>query len=290
MRLVKGFPVDESIDPEDIDILAGQWLNEKMNAIVKDVHADFKSYRLSEALISIYSFVWDDFCSWYLEMIKPNHGEAMSKAVYNQTKEIFLNICSLLHPYMPFITEEIWSQLNEQVNHDCILSKYPQEIAAHNDILDAVEHAKKMITQVRETKAKNGIKAIERLPLFARKSDGTNMYIEIPGLKELCIKMANLSSFELIENDGVKGVSFITDAEKYFVEMEVKIDVDKELEEKQKELQHQIGFVTGIEKKLSNEKFVEGAPAEVIERERKKLADGKERIKILEDMINNLKL
>ena len=288
MRLIKGWTTDVAIPSSDLDLLAVKWLNAKFNAITNEVNSDFKSYRLSEALIKIYSFIWDDFCSWYLEMVKPGMNESISKDTYDQTISIFTQICSLLHPYMPFITEEIWHGLNEEASTDCMLSSYPIGGEVDEITLSSVEHAKKLITQVREVRSKNGIKAKEELALYAKRSGVISTYNEIQGYSDLCIKMANLASFITIDNDEITGVNFITDAEKYFVALDILIDAAKEHDEKVKELKHQRSFVEGIEKKLSNEKFVSGAPSDVIEKERKKMADGNDRIKILEGEIAKL--
>jgi valyl-tRNA synthetase len=286
-KLLQMWTPDSSKSASELDQLATQWINEKYAAVVNEVTKDFKEYRLSEALIKIYTFVWDDFCSWYLEMIKPAMNENISKSTYDATISVFSKICTLLHPYMPFITEEIWHVLGN-TNGDCILSNYPQPREVNNELLTAIQHAQKMITSVREVRSKNSIKMKDELSLYAKNSGITKNYLKINGYVDLCKKMAYLSEFSLTEESDIKGVSFITDAEKYYVALDITIDVAKELEEKRIALKHQEGFVMGIEKKLSNEKFVGGAPASVIDMERKKLADGQERILILKEEIRKL--
>jgi valyl-tRNA synthetase len=288
-KLVKMWQPNAAIDPTKMEKLAITWLDEKYAAVVNEVLKDFKDYRLSEALIKLYTFVWDDFCSWYLEMVKPGMNEPISKYTYDHTVRLFTKICTLLHPYMPFITEEIWHELEGEHNQqDCILSNYPVARDVDQVLLSAITHAQKMITSVREVRSKNAIKAREELTLYAKKSTIISSFESIEGYEELCKKMAFLAKFETTESEEIQGVSFITDAEKYFVELDIKIDVAKELQEKKTALQHQQGFVAGIEKKLSNEKFVGGAPANVLEMERKKMADGQERIKILSEEIAKL--
>jgi valyl-tRNA synthetase len=287
-KLLQMWTPDSNKKATDLELLAGNWIEEKYAAVVNDITKDFTEYRLSEALIKIYSFVWDDFCSWYLEMIKPQQGETIAQETYTHTQVVFSKICTLLHPYMPFITEEIWHTINENTSTDCMLSQFPQPREVDNVILQAVAHAQKMITSVREVRSKNAIKAKDELALFAKTSDNTSNFTKIKGYQDLCRKMAYLSSFELTDKEDIQGVSFIIDAEKYFVELEITIDVAKELEEKRLALKHQEGFVAGIEKKLSNEKFVAGAPAQVIDMEKKKLADGVERIKLLSEEISKL--
>jgi valyl-tRNA synthetase len=288
MRLIKGFTVDASIASTDLDKLSIQWLNDKLDTLALEVQEDFKSYRLSEALMKTRNFIWDDFCSWYLEMIKPNMNESIAKETFDASVNVFSKICSFLHPFMPFITEEIWHYLNEGTKSDCIMSSFPQGKKVDTNIMNAVEHAKKVITSVREIRSKNAMKSRDELPLFVQKSELSEKYFNINGYKTLLTKMAVLSSFELTTDGTIQGSSFIADAEQYNVAMTIKIDVAKELEEKQKELAHQQGFVMGIEKKLSNEKFVGGAPAQVLEMEKKKLSDGKDRCRILLEEIEKL--
>lgn len=289
MRLIKGWDKDDSKPMSELESIATAWLEAKFNAVVKEVEDNFAGYRLSEALITIYSFIWDDFCSWYLEMIKPAQEEKMSAETMDKTIALFSSICSLLHPYMPFITEEIWHQLNAETDEDCILSNFPVYVEKDAMVLNAVEHAKKLITQVRELRSKNGLKSKDSFPLVAKRTANTSAYFSLAGYKAVCLKMAGLKDFTLSTDEAVAGISFITDAENYTALVNIAIDVNKELEEKQKELIHQQGFVASIEKKLDNEKFVSGAPAEVIERERKKLNDGKDRIQLLLDEIEKLK-
>ncbi len=289
MRLIKGWEGDSDKGMSDLDAIATEWLEAKFNTVVKEVEDNFASYRLSEALITIYSFIWDDFCSWYLEMIKPGQDEKIAAGTLDKTIAIFSSICSLLHPYMPFITEEIWHQLNPEKQDDCIVSAFPIYKEGSDVVLNAVEHAKKLITQVRELRSKNGLKSRDSFPLIAKKTPNTETYFTLPGYREVCLKMAGLEDFSLSTDDNAVGISFITDAENYTALVNISIDVEKELEEKQKELTHQLGFVASIEKKLSNERFVSGAPADVIDREKKKLSDGKERIQLLQSEIEKLK-
>ncbi|MBK8699707.1 MAG: valine--tRNA ligase [Saprospiraceae bacterium] len=290
MRLILGWTPDPSIEPTPLDQLAYNWMDEKLSVIALKVNEDFQQYRLSDALMSIYSFIWDDFCSWYLEMVKPGQGEPISEQCYTKTISIFTDICSLLHPFMPFITEEIWHQLktNSQKG-DCMLSPYPKGGKGDEIMLAAIEHAKTLITAIREVRAKNGLKSKEALPLYAKSSQIVSAFEKIGGYSPLVTKMAGLFSFEITDLEDIQGVNFIVDAEKYFVELQIEIDAAKELEEKQKELVHQLNFVDGILKKLTNERFVAGAPSDVIEKERKKLADGQERIRLLEQEVIKLK-
>jgi valyl-tRNA synthetase len=288
-KLVKMWTPDQDKTSSPLEELSIHWIQEKYASVVNEVTKDYKEYRLSEALIKIYTFIWDDFCSWYLEMIKPSMNETISGQTYSKTIQIFYNICTLLHPYMPFITEEIWHTL-DQSKTDCIVSSYPQPREVNNSLLNSILHAQKMITSVREARSKNAIKMKEEIPLYAKISKSTESLLAIPGYIDLCKKMAYLSKFSITDKEDIQGVSFITDTDKYFLELEISIDVEKELAEKKSALEHQRSFVAGIEKKLSNEKFVSGAPTQVIEMEKKKLNDGLDRIKILSEEIAKLEM
>jgi valyl-tRNA synthetase len=288
MRLIKGWQPSNDIVATNLEALSIQWLNDKFDTVAKEVNEDISNYRLSEALIKMYSFIWDDFCSWYLEMIKPGMNEPIAKSTYDATIDLFSKICALLHPYMPFITEEIWHTINEDSTKDCILAKYPKGKTVDSTLLQAIEHAKKVITSVREIRAKNAMKSRDELPLFVQRSDISLTYHTINGYNDLVTKMAVLSKFEITAQADLQGSSFIVDTEQYLVEMEVKVNASKVIEENQKEIARLQGFAVGIEKKLSNEKFVAGAPPQVIEMEKKKMADALEKVRLLTAEIEKL--
>jgi valyl-tRNA synthetase len=288
-NFIKGLNVSETMEPGKMQLLASQWISDKFEIIAKEVNEDIMQYRLSESLTKIYSFIWTDYCSWYIEMIKPSMNESIDKKTYHAAIEILKKICSLLHPFMPFITEEVWHQVSENKEKtDCILSAYPQGTSIDSEVLKAIEHGKKVITSVREVRSKNGMKSRDELPLCCKKTSTTAQFMNLEGYCDLISKMAVLSKFEITDKES-KGIGFIVDADQYTVEVELKIDTAKEIEEKQKELDHQIKFVASIESKLSNEKFVNSAPEKVIELEKKKLHDGQERTRILKEEIERLK-
>lgn len=287
-NFIKGLNVDSNKKAGKLQLLASKWITEKFLSIAKEVNEDIHQYRLSESLIKIYSFIWNDYCSWYIEMIKPGLNESIDAETHDSAIQTLKNICSLLHPFMPFITEEIWHQIGENNQSDCIISKYPEGQKIESEILKALEHGKKIITAVREVRSKNGMKSRDELPLICKESDMTLQFMKLEGYKELISKMAVLSKFA-ISNEDANGIGIIVDADQYTVEIQLEIDTVKELEEKEKELQHQIKFVASIEAKLSNEKFVSSAPEKVIELERKKLRDGQERTRILTEEIQKLK-
>ena len=239
--------------------------------------------------MSIYNFVWGDFCSWYLEMIKPDYQAPIGSEILKETVNIFTKITSLLHPFMPFLTEEVFHQLEDRKEGEfCMFSTYPKGGQFDQKLIDMITMAQDIVTNVRDIRNKNGLKMREELELTIIASDNAKAFMNTPGMKAFCTKMAILSSFELADKEDQSQIGFITGAENCFVKLEIEIDVEAELEEKKNDLTYQQGFVKSINGKLSNDKFVNGAPAAVVDNERKKLQDGLDRIKMLEADIQRL--
>ena len=290
LRLIQGWEVDPNAGVSPSDQLAFEWMEHKFRQMQDEVEQNFKEYRLSEALMTLYSYAWSDFCSWYLEIIKPESGK-ISLETRKQAILIYRNICLALHPYMPFITEEIWNILYEgKPETDCMVAPVRVNQEFDLSIIARVEQAKDIITQIRDVRNKQGVKMKEPLPLFMDKTSKTDKLIQTKGWKEIIVKMANLSDLTLTGPEEVqKGVSFISETEKCIVGIISEESPEMAIEALQKDLEYQLGFVASVEKKLSNEKFVQGAAQDIVDRERAKLADGKERIRLLQDQINQLK-
>jgi len=289
MRLVDGWAEDATKEANAVDDLAARWFDNKFDQVLTDIEQNFKEYRLSEALTTLYTFVWNDYCSWYLEMIKPPYGEKISPAVKTQAKEFLSKICTVLHPFMPFITEEMWHILKDrQDGEDCVVSSYPKAGQADTALIKTVEQAKDIISNIRDIRNKNGIKMKEELVLHAIDSDRMQALASDPGIKDMLIKLAVLKDINITADDKIAGASFISGTESFIVELNQEIDVAAELEAAETELERQRGFVAGIGKKLSDERFVNNAPEQVVAMERKKMADGEERIRILTEEISRL--
>lgn len=290
MNLLRGLEVDENKPANDVDHLAAKWLDDKMQAVLTQIDQNFTEYRLSEALTTVYSFIWNDFCSWYLEMIKPPYGEAISAETKQMAIDLYEQICIILHPFMPFITEELWHALKDRKDgEDCIVSTYPKAKSYDKAYLAQIEQAKDVISNIRDIRNKNGLKIKEELDLYAVKSGSMDTFLATDGLQSMVVKLGNLKAITITEDENVNGVSFISGTEKFIVGMEQGLDIDAEIAEKEQELQYQQGFVGSISKKLSNERFVNNAPETVVNNERKKMADGEARIKILTEEIERLK-
>lgn len=292
LRLVKGWKTVEKAESEEIlrkNELAVRWMTEKFQQTLTQVEADFQSYRLSEALKSLHALIWDDFCSWYLEMIKPGFEQPIDRGTYTATLHLYGNLLKALHPFMPFITEELWHQLeNRPAGEDICTQSYPAQIPADQALIQQVESIKEVITKIREIRNQNQIKPKDPLEVCIQSSSSARQLFELTGAREMMEKMAVLSSLEFVETEPSNAKSFISGTDQYYVILNKQIDVEAERAKLTEELTYQQGFAASVEKKLSNEKFVSGAPAQVVENERKKLADANARIAMLEESLRKL--
>ncbi len=292
LRLVKGWKVAETSE-EEADLLrnrlAVRWMRAKFSQVLQSLEEDFASFRLSEALLALYSFIWDDFCSWYLEIIKPSFDKPIDRDTYKVTIQLFGELMVALHPFMPFITEEVWHRLSERApGQDCIVQRYPKATTFDEDVVRRVEAAKALITRIREVRNEYQVKPREALPLGVQDSPSARTLFGLPGMKELVCKLAVLSKVEWHTQEPPNIKSFLSGTEKYFLDIQQQIDYHKERLKLQQELDYQRGFLKSIEAKLANERFVASAPAAVVENERKKRADALARIQILEETLAKL--
>lgn len=289
LKLIKGFEIDDTLNMPASNKKAIEWFTSLQKKVQQEVERDFSQYRLSEALISLYQFIWTDFCSWYLEMIKPEYQKPIDKETYDQTVEFFSTLCSMLHPFMPFITEEIWHLLKErEEGADCIVTELTSSGEIDNDLLTQIELLKDVASNVRDVRNKQKMKKRDVLNIAAISSDETQTIASSEGMVEILQKIAFVGTYDLVDAAPESSVGFISGASAFHIPVEQNIDVEKELEKLQGDLKHQIGFVTGVEKKLSNERFVNNAPESVVALERKKLADGKDRIAQIKQQIEKL--
>lgn len=293
LRLIKGWEVtSESPNPTKVAVnaLAISWMENRMNQDLQLIQQHFDDYRLSDALMSIYKLVWGDFCSWYLEMIKPDYEAPIHREVLNATTRIFEQLMLMLHPFMPFITEEIWHQLKERAaGEDCVISAYPQAQTFDDKLIERIEKAKNLVSAIREIRSSKGLKARDLLEIYIQNDDSAKDLFSQEGIAAMVEKMGVLEPLQWTDKEADGSMSFISDTEKYYLVLDQQIDVAEEIERIQKELDYYRGFVVSVQKKLSNERFVQGAPADVVDREKKKLADGEAKIKNLEEALTQLK-
>lgn len=280
-RLVKGWETADIAQPEYAE-QATKWFNEKLNETLVEVKDLFSKFRLSEALMAVYRLFWDEFSSWYLEMIKPAYGQPIDKKTYGMTLEYFDALLRLLHPFMPFITEELWQHLAERKEGESIMNALiPQSREIDQNVLDAMERAKEVVIGVRGVRAAKNIAPKEKLELNVLGEFDSSLYAVIE-------KLANLSSINSTTEKDASAASFMVGTTEFNVPLANNIDVEAEIAKLSKDLEYYKGFRESVLKKLSNERFVNNAPAAVVEGERRKLADAETKIKNLEDSISAL--
>lgn len=285
-RLVQGWQVDASVAQPETARLAVEWFNAKLRQSAAEVADLYSKYRLSEALMEVYHLFWDEFSSWFLEMVKPAYGSPIDATTYNAVLEAFNHLLHLLHPFMPFITEELWQHLAERKEGESIMVS-PQTIAAPAEgdaaILAQVELMKNVVAGVRAIRNTKNISPREALDLQVIGADPISAY------DCLITKMANVNGVAVVDVKGEGVSSFMVGTTEYAVPLGGLIDVEAELAKAEAELKHLEGFLNGVMKKLSNERFVNNAPAQVVELERKKQADAESKIATLKETIASLK-
>jgi valyl-tRNA synthetase len=285
-RLVKGWEVDENLENPNLQAIS--WFDNRFNEALAEIEANFKQYRLSEALMTTYKLVWDDFCAWYLEMVKPVYQHPIDAETLKVTIGFFERILKLLHPFMPFLTEELWHDelFGEKGEMDCIIvASYPTFAAAEPEILKEVEVIKQVVAEIRNVRNTKQISPKEALPLNIK----VNSSLNYEKWLNVVFKLANVSEVEFV-NDKVHGaVSFMVGNDEFFILLNEDIDVDAEIERLNVELTYLQGFLKSVDAKLGNERFVSNAKAEVVENERNKKADAEGKMKIIQESLKALK-
>lgn len=282
VRLVEGW---EKYDGKNEDNqVAIDWLRNKLNKTLVDLEKSFESYRISEALMTVYSFIWDDFCSWYLEMIKPEYQKPIDQYTYDQTIALLEDVLKILHPFMPFITEEVWHIIGERDDKDCVMmTQWPASGEVDQTLLDQMEKAQQLITELRNVRNQNKLKPKEPLNVLALAKEQA----AYERFNTLISKLGFLTSLGFTDAEPEKAKSFLVGTDQFFV-TGIETDAAADKEEMEKELEYTRGFVKSVEKKLANERFVSGAPEAVVAKERQKMEDGLSRIKTLEDTLAKL--
>ena len=284
-RLVKGWQTADIEQPESAAI-ATRWFDAMLKNTAAEVDDLFKKYRLSEALMVIYKLFWDEFSSWYLEMIKPAYGQPIDQKTYDQTLRFFDTLLKLLHPFMPFITEELWQHIYDRLPGESIMIS-PLHIAAPTDeertLIAQIEAVKNIVAGVRTVRNQKNIAPKETLNVEVT---GENPYAAFDSV--VC-KMANIDSVKTVSQKAEGTASFMVGTTEYAVPLGNLIDVEAEIAKQEAELKHLEGFLIGVKKKLSNERFVANAPAAVVELERKKQADAESKIAALQESLAALK-
>ncbi|MBR8705778.1 valine--tRNA ligase [Bacteroides pyogenes] len=283
-RLIKGWKVDEEATTPEATVLAIDWFEAKQNEVAAEVADLFGKYRLSEALMAVYKLFWDEFSAWYLEIIKPAYGKGIDSATLHRTLRFFDNLLHLLHPFMPFITEELWQQLADRKEGESLMVDSMRFDGKVDEALLAdFESVKGIISNVRAIRLQKNIAQKETLELQVNGTD------PLPSFASVIIKMCNLSGINQAADTQEGVASFMVGTTEYAVPLGNMIDTEAEIARMEAELKHKEGFLQGVLKKLGNEKFVNNAPEAVIEMERKKKADAESIIRSLKESIAALK-
>ena len=282
-RLIKGWEVDSTIEQPESAAIAVKWFENTLSKTITEIDDLFSKYRLSDALMLVYKLFWDEFSSWYLEMIKPAYQKPIDAKTYNETLAFFDSLLRMLHPFMPFITEELWQALSERKDGESIMvAPMPTTKAVDTDLLTAFEKVKETISGIRTVRLQKNIpnKDSLELEILGEHNGAYNSVIS---------KMGNITEIRTVSEKNPHAISFLVGTTEFAVPMGNNIDVDAEIEKLEAELVYLQGFLNSVMKKLGNEKFVANAKAEVVDAERKKQADAESKIKTIEETIQSLK-
>ena len=284
-RLVQGWSVDESLQQSDVNSLSVKWFENKMNQAITIVEDHYAKFRISDALMAIYNLFWDDYCAWYLEAVKPAYGQAIDRATYDATCIFFEKLLKMIHPVMPFISEELWQSMAERPEGATIMfEKTPQAGPVDEDFITAFGMAQEVINTVRGTRQQKNISPKEELQVLFKGDFPMNM---TPVVR----KLGNVSSIGLTDDfgDTSEGVSALVRTVEMFIPLAGMVNVEEEIRKIEGELEHQRSFLESVRKKLGNESFVAHAPEKVVAMERKKEADSLAKIEAYEKALESLK-
>jgi valyl-tRNA synthetase len=282
-RLVSSWEVRDIEQPKS-SVVAIEWFENRFQKVVVEINDLFDKFRISEALMAIYKLVWDDFCSWYLEMVKPGYEQPIDAKTLEATKSFFENLLKVLHPFTPFVAEELWHALRERTEgDDIIVAAWPSVKSFEAQNLKQFDLASEVITNIRNIRKSNNIATKVKLELFIRKTQTIET-----GFDSIIVKMGNLSVLEYVQDKVANANSFIVAGNEYFIPFGDTIDVEAEKAKISEELTYTKGFLKSVQSKLSNERFVAGAPEAVITNERKKESDALAKIALLEEKMASL--
>lgn len=283
LRLIKGWEIADIEQPQHSKI-AIDWFREKLNETLIELEDDFAKYRLSESLMKVYKLIWDDFCSWFLEIIKPAYQMPIDNETYNQTIMLFEDLMKVLHPYMPFLTEEIYHIIGERNENDYIMiAQMPKTFESKSTIVSDFAFAQEKIAAIRQVRNEKNIAQKIALELFVKESSNENK--EFDGI---ITKLCNISNLEYISDKKEGALSLMVRTSEMFIPLGDTINKEEEIKKLQNDLKYYEGFAKSVKGKLSNEKFVSGAPAQVVENERKKLSDAEQKISSITEQLKSL--
>ncbi len=285
-RLIKGWTVDENLAQPDSARVASIWFHARLNEEIVIINDHFSKYRVSDALMSVYKLVWDDFCSWFLEMIKPAYQQPIDRKTLDAALEIFEKLLKMLHPFMPFITEELWHLIKERTDGESILkTRLPEAENYNTEITPKFENVKEVIMGIRNVRAQKNIPNKESVKLFIKKNNNEKADLTFDAL--VC-KLCNIESLDYVTEKVDGAFTFVVKNTEFYLPLSSDFNVEEEIKKLSEELNYTKGFLQSVQKKLSNEKFVNNAASHIVDAERKKQADAEARIKVIEEQIEGL--
>ena len=284
-RLIKGWNPEPGKASEEHKLTI-QWFESKLNYSLGLLEDQFNKYRISDALMNVYRLIWEDFCSWYLELVKPPYGQPIDQEAYDKTIEFFEKLMKMLHPFMPFITEEIYRNMKEREEKDYItVSEWPTKDRYSRKLIDEAEESFGIISNIRNIRNNNNISP--RIPLKLKiKTESEKKFNDFENILK---KLANLESIDFVTDKVDGALHFVIKTDEFYIPTDMEVDIPKQISEMEEQLKYARGFLKSVENKLSNDKFVNNAPASVVDMELKKKADAEAKIKTLEDSIALLK-
>ncbi|PZD76788.1 valine--tRNA ligase [Mesonia sp. K7] len=281
-RLVNSWDISEDKAQGENEKIAIEWYRNKLQETLVEIEDHFSKYRISDALMATYKLIWDDFCSWLLEAAKPNFNESIARKTYEEIINLFEENLKILHPFMPFLTEEIWQNISERTSNEAlIIASWPETKTIDKKLLSDFEETKEIVSAVRKIRKEKNISFKEELELFVLNND----------VKQAAIiqKLGNITTIEKIDTAKENSLTFRVNAVEYYIPFSESIDVDAEITKLTEELKYQEGFLKSVQKKLSNERFVNNAPDQVVAIEKQKEADAQAKIEAIEKSLANLK-
>ncbi|HOV10723.1 MAG TPA: class I tRNA ligase family protein, partial [Bacteroidales bacterium] len=285
-RLVKGWQVDETLTQSDENAVSVTWFNHRFNQALAELNDHYEKYRMSDALMTVYKLIWDDFCSWYLEMIKPAYQKPIDKNTIDATIDIFEKLMQVLHPFMPFITEELWQHLRERKEGESIMiSTMPEVQSFETSFIERFAYVQEVISQVRMIRKEKNIPNKESVVLKIRKNNNEQPDTTFDGIAS---KLCNISEIEYVGSKPDNALTFLVKSTEFYIPVGSSINVESELKKLKEELKYYQGFLESVNKKLNNDRFVNSAPQQIVDAEKKKKEDAENKIRIIEEQIRSM--
>jgi len=284
-KLINIWEIDKEKEQDETSRIAVEWYTSKFQKELLEIEDHYSKYRISDALMATYKLIWDDYCSWFLEMVKPAYGEAIDQKTYNEVVAILEDNLRILHPFVPFISEEIWQQLKTRTPEEAlIVAKWPDFIEADQKITDEFSFASEVISGIRNIRKAKNISFKDQISLDVLNNENTS-----ETFNSVIKKLGNVSTLNYVDKQVEGALSFRVKSNEYFIPIEGAIDVVGERKKLTEELEYTQGFLKSVEKKLSNDRFVSNAPKNVVEIEKAKKSDAEAKIEVLKTSLAGLK-